>query len=169
MKIKNLFGIVLLFLYAISFISCESEESMMWDFYPIVLQISVQDAQGNDLLNPETEGSIANQGIKAIYRGEIYQKDESIDRTRAYQASFQGLQTSQSENDGLYYLTFGEFNGDETFRKEEIVIDWNDNTSDKISFSNRLTWATKNKPVIKREFYLNGKEIDRSGIFIIVK
>lgn len=60
------------------FTACDDSGSddMIWDFAPIELHIAVQDAQGNDLLNPETPGNIAKQGIKAIYNGK-YMKGRS--------------------------------------------------------------------------------------------
>ena len=119
MKTTKSIGLFLLCIFCcINFTSCDPAnnggDDLIWDFAPIVLYISVQDAQGNDLLNPLTKGSIANQGIKAIYKGETYEKDAPLnERTRAYMAYFTGLQTEVSK-DGKYYLTFGEFNGDHT-------------------------------------------------------
>lgn len=89
------------------FTACDDSGSddMIWDFAPIKLHIAVQDAQGNDLLNPETPGNIAKQGIKAIYNGKIYEKDVPISQTKAYLAHFNGLQTMKFET-GKYFLTF---------------------------------------------------------------
>ena len=171
MKAKYLYGMLLLFLSVTCFTACSDDEDeyLIWDFYPIILQIAVQDAQGNDLLNPETPGSIANSGIKAIYKGVTYEKDSVIIPTKAYMAHFGGLQTVKAEN-GQYILTFGEFNGDDTFDHEEVVIDWNDGTKDVINFSSKLTWKSKKEPVFNREFLLNGKKIDTQyGVFSIIK
>lgn len=90
MKTTKSIGLFLLCIFCcINFTSCDPAnnggDDLIWDFAPIVLYISVQDAQGNDLLNPLTKGSIANQGIKAIYKGETYEKDAPLnERTRAY-------------------------------------------------------------------------------------
>jgi hypothetical protein len=171
MKAKYLYGMLLLLLSATGFTACSDDggDDMIWDFYPIILQIAAQDAQGNDLLNPETPGSIANSGIKAIYKGVTYEKDSIINPTKAYMAHFGGLQTVKAEN-GQYFLTFGEFNGDDTFDHEEVVIDWNDGTKDVINFSSKLTWKSKEEPVFDREFLLNGKKADTQyGEFSITK
>ena len=112
------------------FTACDDSGSddMIWDFAPIELHIAVQDAQGNDLLNPETPGNIAKQGIKAIY------------------------------------------NGDDTFDNEKVIIDWNDGTQDVITFSSKLIWKSKNKPVFDRKFCLNGKDNGlQFGGFVIIK
>ena len=125
--------------------------------------------QGNDLLNPETPGNIAKQGIKAIYNGKIYEKDVPISQTKAYLAHFNGLQTMKFET-GKYFLTFGEFNGDDTFDNEKVIIDWNDGTQDVITFSSKLIWKSKNKPVFDRKFCLNGKDNGlQFGGFVIIK
>lgn len=171
MKTKNLIGLFLLLLGMNCFTSCEntSDDLMIWDFTPIVLRVSVDDIQGNDLLNPDVEGSIANQGIKAIYKETVYEKDSAVIATKAYMAFFEGLQTYENK-DGKYYLTFGEFNGETTFDKEQLIIDWNDGTQDTITFSSKLRWKAKNDPVFDREFLLNGKDVgSKYGAFTIIK
>lgn len=153
---------MLLSLVVCSTVSCsnEDEDYMIWDFAPIVLRVSVQDAAGNDLLDPATENSIAHSGIKAIYKENIYEKDSVIDRgARYYLAHFYGLYSYKPEK-GNYILTFGEFNGDDTFKNETVILDWNDGTKDIISFDSQLIWLSKNKPKIIRTFYLNGKETE---------
>lgn len=145
------------------------DDMILWDFAPIVLYIEVQDAQGNDLLNPETPGCIAQQGIKAIYNGKTYEKDIPVVQTRDYLARLYGLQTIKSKA-GKYVLTFGEFNGDDTFDNEQVTIDWNDGTQDVITFSSKLTWKSEKEPAINRKFYLNGKDTGlEHGSFIIIK
>lgn len=173
MKTTKSIGLFLLCIFCcINFTSCDPAnnggDDLIWDFAPIVLYISVQDAQGNDLLNPLTKGSIANQGIKAIYKGETYEKDAPLnERTRAYMAYFTGLQTGVSK-DGKYYLTFGEFNGDHTFDNEKVEIDWNDGKEPSvITFSSKLTWKSKKEPVFDRKFCLNGQEIDQKQGLVI--
>lgn len=175
MKTKHLIGFCLLsLLCAVGFTACdeietEGDDMILWDFVPIELCIAVQDAEGNDLLNPDTPGNIANQGIKAIYKETIYEKDAPISQTRAYMPRFTGLQTIKSK-EGVYFLTFGEFAGDKTFDNEQVIIDWNDGTKDVITFSNKLSWKSKNEPVIDRTFSLNGKETEeQSAGFIITK
>lgn len=175
MKTTKSIGLFLLSIFCcINFTSCDPAnnegDDLIWDFSPIVLYISVQDTQGNDLLNPLTKGSIANQGIKAIYKGETYEKDAPLkERTRAYMAYFAGLQT-EINRDGKYYLTFGEFNGDQTFDNEKVEIDWNDGKEKSvITFSSKLTWKSKKEPIFNRKFCLNGEEISLKEGFVITK
>lgn len=160
-------------LCAVGFTACDDIDTegddLIWDFYPIVLYISVQDADGNDLLNPDTPNNIAHQGIKAIYKETIYEKDAPVSQTRAYLARLRGLQTIKSK-EGVYFLTFGEFAGENTFDNEQVTIDWNDGTKDVLTFSSKLSWKSKKEPVFDRKFCLNGKETEKkNSTFVITK
>lgn len=173
MGITALFRTLFLSVCAVGLMACESthddDEDMIWDFYPFVLHLTVQNTKGDDLLNPQTVGSIAERDIKALYRGATYEKDAVVDKSRAYMPHFQGLQTGQS-SDGRYYLTFGEFGGDASFDNEQVTLDWGDGTTDVITFSNQLTWESKNKPIIVRQFFLNGQGTGNNyGNFKIIK
>lgn len=48
------------------FTACDDSGSddMIWDFAPIELHIAVQDAQGNDLLNPELPATLPSKGSR---------------------------------------------------------------------------------------------------------
>lgn len=163
MKLSKIWSMMMLSAAACGLVACSDnndEVDMIWDFAPISLYVEVQDKAGNDLLNPDTEGSIAHQGIKVTVRGKTYEKDSlanDILHSRAYLAVFTGMQTRQ-KSDGTFYLEIGEFFGDDNVENETAIIDWNDGTKDTLSFSNNLTWPSKNEPAIDRHFYLNGKE-----------
>ena len=71
---KKFLGVLFLASGLLSFTSCSEdpdgpEPGMIWDIAPFVIHITVSDKDGNDLLNPETSLSIANNGIKAIFGG----------------------------------------------------------------------------------------------------
>lgn len=169
MKTKILLGTALLLLFTAGFTACDDGDDRIWDIYPIVLSISVQDAQGNDLLNPETPGSIAHQGIKAVYQGKTYEKDSIVKYTKAYLAFFYGVYAWKNDQ-GNYCLTVGEFDGAHTFDNEQVIIDWNDGTTDTFAFSNKLHWNWKKEPVCDRAFFLNGVKTDlHYGNFTIIK
>lgn len=167
MKTRCLFiGAMLLSLCC--FTSCNDDENLdgpapdvIWDIYPFGISIEVTDAEGNDLLNPETENSIANQGIKMIYRGMTYEKDSlAIDeQTRAVLVRFYGLRTYQ-RNDGRYLLIIGEFYGNRDYNNESIILDWNDGTpKDTITFSHKFWWENQ-EPESETIVRLNGVETD---------
>ena len=159
MKFKSLTMIVFLSLNLSCFMACQNSDPKVWDIYPTIILISVEDSQGNDMLNTSIEGNIANSGIRAIYKERIFEKDSIVyDISRAYMARLRGLQTDSLIN-GKYVLSFGEFNGDDNFKNEKIVIDWNDGTQDTIAFDSKFSWKNK-KPSVKRKYYLNGEETE---------
>lgn len=150
------------------FTSCNDDENLdgpapgvIWDIAPFGISIEVTDAEGNDLLNPDAENSIANQGIKMIYRDKTYEKDSLVCEvlSRAYLARFYGLQTYQTK-DGRYLLTIGEFFGDRDYDNENIILDWNNGTpTDTITFSHKFWWENQ-EPESETTVRLNGVETD---------
>lgn len=147
--------------------SNEGNDDIIWDFAPINFIIAVQDAEGNDLLNPLTEGHILEQDIKAIYQGKEYKLNEQVAQTRDYLAILRGLQAFMTE-DGRYMLFFGELDGTDTYDNETLTLDWGDGTTDVITFSSRLTWNSPEDPEFNRHFYLNGVE-QESSTFLLTK
>lgn len=82
---------------AISFTSCDDDEgSIVWDFTPVTVKMDVVDAQGNDLLDPDTSGNLLESGITATFCGKDY---DIVDpravladaQSRAILAMFYGL------------------------------------------------------------------------------
>lgn len=164
---KKFFAVLFLASGLLSFTSCSEapdgpEPGMIWDIAPFVINITVSDKDGNDLLNPETSLSIANNGIKAIFGGETFEMDSmpvADGQSRAVLAVFRGLYSYQG-SDGRYRLSFGEFAGDRNYDPQELVIDWNDGTpNDTIVFSHSFWWEN-HEPEQKTVVYLNGKETD---------
>lgn len=164
---KKFLGVLFLASGLLSFTSCSEdpdgpEPGMIWDIAPFVINITVSDKDGNDLLNPETSLSIANNGIKAIFGGETFEMDSmpvADGQSRAILAVFRGLYSYQG-SDGRYRLSFGEFAGDRNYAPQELVIDWNDGTpNDTIVFSHSFWWEN-HEPEQKTVVYLNGKETD---------
>lgn len=139
--------------------ACDSD--LIWDYAPIVLDLEVVNAQGQDLLDSTVVGNINGQKITATFQGKTYQRDVNVS-SRAYFAVFRGLITHKASSG--YTLRFGELSGEETFNNEKLVIDWGDGKKDVITIYNRLVKEGK----IKRRFYLNGKEQD-SSTFIFQK
>ena len=173
MKTNVLFSLLIGFVLCQAlFSSCseneENPDDIIWDFAPINFTLSVQDEQGNDLLNPQTEGNILNQDIKAIYQEKTYRMDElAMPVTKAYMAILYGLRHVEAE-DGRWLLRFGELQGERTYDNETITLDWGDGTSDVITFSSRLTWNSPEDPEFDRHFYLNGVKQESSS-FVLTK
>ena len=154
------------------FSSCSEDnnggDDLIWDFAPINFYMTVQDAEGNDLLSPTTEGNILNQDIKAIYKGKEYKLNElALPNTKAYLAILYGLHIVETE-EGRCLLCFGELQGEDTYEDETITLDWGNGTTDVITFSSRLTWKSPEDPEFNRHFYLNGVE-QKSSSFVLTK
>ena len=164
---KKFFAVLFLASGLLSFTSCSEdpdgpEPGMIWDIAPFVINITVSDKDGNDLLNPETSLSIANNGIKAIFGGETFEMDSmpvADGQSRAILAVFRGLYSYQG-SDGRYRLSFGEFAGDRNYDPQELVIDWNDGTPNGTIVFSHSFWWKNHEPEQKTVVYLNGKETD---------
>lgn len=163
---KNILRLAVLLFSLSFFAACSNdaddydgpEPDVIRDIYPLCINFQVQDEQHNDLLNPDTSGSLAHQGIKAIFGGNIFEKDSipSIVPSRLYMPTFYGLRSLQLKG-GYYYLSFGEFAGTDSYTDAQLIIDWNDGTpNDTITFSNSFGWKN-HEPDIHRSFSLNGK------------
>lgn len=129
-------------------------EDRVWDFDPIVLSIEVVDAQGNDLLNPNTAGNISEKKITATIDGKTYTNNYAT--SRYYLPNLFGLKTQKGPN-GKYQLLIGEFDATKNIGNYAITIDWGDGTTDEFSYSNNLSWDQDN-PIFDRHFFQNGKE-----------
>lgn len=153
----------------ILFVACDDDDnngrSGIWDMAPINVTLYVEDAEGNDLLNPKNENNILDRGIKAIYGGKTLGLNEKPAETKYYLPHFNGLTTR--EHEGKTILEFGEFNGADS-QEVEFVIDWGEDDTDKISFIHKYDYDhKKDRPITETKFFLNGKEVDK--IFKIVK
>lgn len=75
-------------------VACDNGEEALtiWDYSPVVCYVAVEDAEGHDLLDPQTEGNILGQDIKADFMGDTYELNAEVVQTRYYLARFTGLQ-----------------------------------------------------------------------------
>ncbi len=147
-----------------SFQCSESDDSVIWDFYPIELKMYVTLPDGTNLLDTELENSILENNIKAIHNGKAYPlnldhiDDEVKVATRAYLPVFYGLMLLK-DADGIPYLYFGEFDGGGNYENEIVTIDWGDGSYNTLTFDSKLTW-NKSEPVIFRYFYLDKEKVE---------
>lgn len=163
---RNLYQVILGFVLILGVTACsdnESDDGRVWDFVNTSILIQVQNSQGVDLLNPQQQGNIAGNAIKAIYQNKEYIKDAeiSLPQTRFNMPRWSGLSTYTK--DGKYYLSFGEFSPTKNYRGEPFIIYWGDGTSDTIGFDFYITWK-KDDPTVHRALFLNGKEVSEVKI-----
>lgn len=131
----------------------------IWDFTPMDITFSVADAEGNDLLDPDSELNILDK-ITVRYNGKEYSVGELDGNpgTRAYMPHWEGLYTRYSKREGCWLLYFGEFSPDfGNHRNDKLTIDWGNGTKDQILFDFYVTWK-KCDPIVHRKFLVNGKK-----------
>lgn len=158
-------SILSLILLAITFSSCENNNMVIWDIYPVTIQIYVQDSEGNDLLNEDTPNNILSDDFKITYKNEEYRltsEDEDETLNRAYLAQFSGIEL-RSTIDGIYYLTFGEFDGTDDWN-EFLYLDLGDGEINNINFKHDYNWID-GAPVITNEYYLNAQKQDSNKFY----
>ena len=166
---------------SLSFTSCDKINSYgNWevDWSPVELMIKVQDAAGNDLLDPDNPAN-AIDGTTITFGGETYESSRewyetgnpyTKPQTKTYLARLYGLFLSQ-ENKLLrngsedFILYFGEIDGAADM-DEDLVITWPDKTTDTIHY--HCSKHNERKLSCDRNWKLNGKSQD-SATFIITK
>ena len=159
------------------FISCDKEENddfVVVDFMPIEFLIHIVNEKGEDLLNPDTKGSIVDEDIRMIYNGKEYslQEDTQKNATRYYLPTFYGLRVSQIQYEespyhNKYFLYIGEFDGAVDCENCTVKVIWGDSSCDTFSYSNKMKRDKKGIHSI-RHFYHNGK-LQEDCVITIVK
>lgn len=186
MKLIQIIGSLFLVILSAIAISCDSSDDIIWDIYPVEIYISIEDKDGNNLLDPETDGNLIGQNFIMNYDGEDYPADWSYlnmypeerneIRTRAYMPHFYGLiprkywvedETGEYIESREYRLLFGEFEGaknqDLTFR---FIVPGREG-EDVIHIKHKYDYK-QNKPKISNEMTLNGKKVKYGPITIVV-
>ena len=108
------------------------------DWLPITFKVRVQDAHGNDLLDPEKDNSWII-GTTLSFRGIIVEIDEesiAYPRTRDLPAMYEGFRLEKSND--YYYLAFGEFDGGSNYDNENLYINWPDGSLNIITYKRKI-------------------------------
>lgn len=104
----------------------------------------VVDAEGNNLLDPATEGNILDRPVKAMYNGRTYLMNGERDgeKTRVNLSQWAGLFVSPfPSEDKPPVLWFGEFEGATTHKGVTFTIDWADGTTTDVKFDHIVEWV----------------------------
>lgn len=171
MSKKHLTFALLATALAVGFSSCnkvieEENEGNSWlvDYLPIEIYMTVQNAEGVNLLDPENL-----DGIKATFNDEVYAADTTCDcshfsPTREYPARMHGL-ICMKLKDGTYALYFGELDGGGYYKEEPLTIEWPNGTTDVICINSEIKPNKKDgyPEVVNRYFKLNGKVVDEGS------
>ena len=156
------------------FVACESEGGgdVIWDIAPVEFSIFITDSEGNDLLDSTFQNNLIKD-ITVSYQGEIYpvmtereyyEKQYGNHQTRAYMPQFHGLILRQywshkTFTNGDFELVFGEFDGEESIDKREIILNLPDGRQAILSYKNSFKWKSNGDPKKSTVFYLDGQEL----------
>lgn len=158
----------LLFMLVLGLTGCSNDyfvddDDVLWDFVNTSILIKVENVQGADLLNPQQEGNITGNTIKAIFGDKEFVRDADIEQpqTRFNMPHWSGLYTY--ERKGEYFLAFGEFSPVKHYKNATFTIDWGDGTTDVIGFDYYITWKKK-QPTVHEALYLNGEKVTQLKI-----
>ncbi len=173
-SIKNLcFTLTVAAAICASVSSCASVgDDVIWDIAPIEVQVYVNNADGENLIDPDNaEGTLDLGKITAEWEGVTYSiaSEESGVKPMAYRPVFSGL-TVSTDSFGKWRLCFGELDGEDNIDNKKLVIHWGDGSSDTITIFNKFKWKANGDPSITRRFYLNGeKQSSDIATFKLVK
>lgn len=149
---------------------CENCD-VLRDYTCYNIRFLITDADGNNMMDPEFEGNILDNGVYAEYNGENYHLMTELPQTRAEMPHWWGLSSSLifSPTQPVKML-FGEFSPTSDYRGETFTIHWGDGTSDVVKFDMYIT-GTDCEPTVHRKLWFNGESIpvtDQSGYLIEV-
>ena len=158
---------------AIGFTSCNKNEDdnendfMIWDFSSLEMLMVVQDAEGLNLLDPNTPNNFVGDTIVAEWMGIKYVADTlRYMQTRVNIGYMHGLVYVQTKADSIPALYFGEISGHEFYDDAPITIHWPDSSKDVVSITASYNWDEKKYPCdFVRTFKLNGKVVSEGNGF----
>ena len=150
------------------FTSCDKDNGDRlwdWDISPITALLIVENADGQNLLDPNTPNNFVGDTIIAEWMGKTYAMTDTIPinsetaRTRAIGTYMYGLVYLLIE-DSIPALYFGQIDGAGHYDDEPATIHWPDGSTDVISITASYKWSEKKGPHdFVRKFKLNGKVI----------
>ena len=153
---------------AMGFTSCNKDEDrylLEWDAVPLSVLIFVENADGQNLLDPNTPNNFVGDTIITEWMGKTYAMTDTVPinsgiaRTRVLNAHMYGLLYVFTD-DCIPALCLGNIDGAEHYDDEPATIHWPDGSTDVISITASYKWSEKKGPHdFVRTFKLNGKVI----------
>lgn len=148
------------------------KQNYIWDFTPFIICLIVNDKDGNDLLDADTEGNIRGNAIKATFDGNEYELTES---PQYYSKKTKALNYEPAlsifEHQGQNYLIMSDLNPTIKRTDSPYVVDWGDGETTTISVTSDFRINKYGSPEITLSHKLKGEETQtgHSPIFTIIK
>ena len=143
------------------------DDFMIWDMTALELLMVVQNAEGMNLLDPNTPNNFVGDTIIAEWIGEKYVADTlKYMQTRFNPGYMHGLVYVRTEADSIPALYFGSICGHDFYDDTPITIHWPDSSKDVISITASYKWNRKEGPYdVVRVFKLNGNVVSENNVF----
>lgn len=166
----NYLYLLVMAIIALAMPSCSDEdEYYITDVYATILKVQINDADGNNLLDPDFPGNIIGEDISIEYEGETYSvnwESEKEVASRYYLPYFFGIRhTNEYSKD--WKVAIGEFDG---ARNYDITIPLSVNNR---IFNIRLKHICEMKKNglvenLETTVYLEGKEYKGENVTIVL-
>lgn len=143
-----------LFLLSFSFgiISCDWDDSMIYDYNPVVLTLQMPDKADQEFLSLLATDDSARQSTILTFQGKQYPLQLAPRPLRYYMPKFEGFQLVRDQQ-GELFLTFGELDGAKSYN-EHFFIQWGNGKTDDIHLHRRFHYDSD----IETQWTLNGKK-----------
>ncbi|MBP5765096.1 MAG: hypothetical protein J6W47_08265 [Bacteroidales bacterium] len=179
-KLPLLTGSMLFLLGTGMFTSCDEDPvDIIYDFAPIVLQVSLSDQEGHNLLDSTSAYAIDLQKVQISMYDQTFQlgladslfwqyvsvnapaaNPSDVMQTRMYLA--QPFQPFLRHDSVGWQIWIGEFDGADA--QNECTIRWNDRDEDRLSYKSTVHYKRNGElKSITRRYYLNGKEVAKTS------
>lgn len=194
--VKRAWHIALLLTVALAAVSCSVQDPMdEGDFpLPIEVNIAVQNAAGDNLLDPASEGALSLDKIVATFRGRAVTLDP-VSKAGALLAPISAVGPSTSVSAATTFapisavgprgvalspgqdlslslvapsnnLLFGPLDGRAELTDEPLVLSWGDGRTSEIRITNRFD--PQSFPVLDRHFYYEDSDFVSEAAVIII-
>ncbi|MBR5235325.1 MAG: hypothetical protein IKV24_03900 [Bacteroidaceae bacterium] len=156
---------------SMGFTSCNKDKDedvfMASDMTPLEVLMVVQNAEGQNLLDPNTPNNFVGDTIVAEWMGEKYVADTlKYMQTRENIGYMYGLVYVKTKADSVPALYFGSVSGHESYDDTPITIHWPDSSVDVVSIT--ASYEQDEKGVaydLVRIFKLNGNVVSEGSCF----
>lgn len=171
---KTLYTLLLFLGAMLANTSCSSDDDddIIWDFYPITLNVEVVDESGNNLLDPSCTENILSRPITLSHDGEttpieMYEQKEATPNSRAYLARWYGAYIigAPDQSDGRYHIFIGEW---DAFSKDDSVKLNIDGKEYELSFTNSYKAQKHGAYDFDREYYIDGQANENHNYKIVL-
>ena len=154
---KHILTILILFA---SWTGCDKD--MIIDWAPITFMIQVEDAQGNDMLDPANDNTwLIGTEISFRNQSEVLDENDIAPVTKMILPMYEGARVVKGTDN--YFIAFGEFSRTDN-DTELLTIKWPDGNISEVTYKCRLI---ESELEAKETFELNGKKC--SNPIVIVK